>query len=958
MGERMDFEGPGVGPWRGTSTPAGFLPFPDAAVAGSVIDRFVHVAVAHGERKAISSPAGSWTYDALRTDVLRRAAGIRSRVGDGEPTPVAVVAVHDGPLVVTILAIVAAGHVVVVLDTAAPPAQTDHVIAECAPALVLHDEAHADWVAERIGTDAGSTTSLSFEAIDSIAAIGSADAFAPAPAGADSPLMLAFTSGTSGSSKAAVITHGVLLNLVRGATNALGIGPDDCMPMLFPTSLAVAAYPMFLPLLNGGTLATLDVRSVGLAPIAGFLEDEHITLAYMAPTVVRFLVDALEGRSFPELRMIALGGELVDTEIFQLTADLFTPRWMANGYGTTETGVVTLWVVEADRLRDGTGGTGGTSETGEGAGEVAAVPVGYPVPEVEITILDDHGAAVATGEAGEIAVASPYVFAGYWQHPELSAQVLADDPRGRAGWSLYRTGDYGRLDENGALVVLGRLDARVKVRGRPVVLGDVEAHVQQLDGVTDAAVTARTRDGIVELVAYVVPAEGFVSTTQLRATLLETDEAYRVPSRWVQLDELPRLPNGKVDRRSLPAIDGATPDDEPVGERGNEGAERETPAAQLEQERTTVRRGLQDIWQRLLPGELVGLDDDFVVLGGDSLMAAEMLLIVERELGATVPMGELVQARTIRDLADVVVRLRAAGAPETIVACVNRGDESARPRLWFVHDLQGSAYRVRHLAAELGADQPVWSFESPFLAGEPNHFTGLDTFVARYLTDLKAAQPEGPYWLGGYSFGGICAYEMARQLRADGDEVAFVGIVDVGPGYRGPGWHGSRSPFRPWFSVAKPPEKGAPLAEQARHYLTMVRQSPRRTARHLMVRSGIARVVDPMRFRADIRRHGRVRQGWRLWYAWEEHWKLAANGWDRGAVYPGRVHLFWSSDSASADATMGWGPLVDELVIERFPGDHVGILEPRGARSLAKVLRAALDDELQREPARTTQGGS
>lgn len=908
---------PGLGPWRQDDPPAGFVAFPDEAVLGSIGERFLAVAEQRSEHQALSSPAGTWTYEAFTRDALRVARAVVDHAGSDEPRPIAIAATHDGPLVIAILGVILAGHVVVVLDPMAPADQLSGILAAAKPAAILHDAAQAELVA---GLGAGAPL-VSLDDLGPEALPGLAVSRTP-----DDPVMLAFTSGTSGEPKGAIITHGVLMNLVRGATNALGITRDDRMPMLFPTSLAVAAYPMFLPLLNGGTLATLDVRSVGLNPIADFLADERITLAYMAPTVVRFLVDALAGRTFPDLRMIALGGELVDAEVVALTAELLGPRHVGVGFGTTETGVISLYVVDADAELEGT------------------VPTGYAVPDVELLVIDGEGNEAPVGESGEVAVATPYLFTGYWGHPELSAQVLSEDPRGRHGWRLYRTGDLGRLDEHGALTVVGRLDNKVKVRGKFVVVGDVEAALHEIDAVGDAVVAPVSVDNVTELAAMVAPAD--VDVTAVRAEMLKTQESFRVPSRWLVVDAIPQLPNGKLDRKAITAALQAA-EAERAGDRsGTRGAAEtaegaEAPVAFAGVGAATLR-SVRAIWERLLPVETVQPEDDFAHLGGDSLRAAQMVIMIEDELGVTVPMSRLLEARTLRQVSEVVDELRTA-ARDTTVARVQAGDPAQRPRLWFFPDLPGSAYRVRHLAAALGVDQPVWSIESPFLSGEPNPYTSLDAFVKRLVNDIVAEQPEGPYWLAGYSFGGICAYEAANQLRERGAEVAFIGVIDVGPGYRGPDWTNAHSPAWPYFGVPRPPAEGASLAEVVAHYRQMVSTSPLGALRHLTLRTGLARHLDKYRFRADIAKVGRVRPEWRLWYAWEEHWRLAVRAWDRTKRFDGTVHLLWADETASADSTMGWGPLVADLRIERFDGNHHALLEEHGVAPLAATLRSVLD---------------
>lgn len=891
-------------PWHPPAEPRpGWTPFPPEAVEASLGQRLVDVAAEHGDRLALRGPGGRRTHAELAELTVGRARTLRQRLdrpdAGSEPAAIAVAAGHDIALMEAILAVVSSGHPVLVLDPAAPDALNATLLADSGAPLVVSDAEH---VAYAEGLAAGREV-VALDHLD----------LDPGPLPEVDPAavaMLAYTSGTSGDPKAAMVPHRQLLHLMRGATDALAIGPDDRLPMLFPLSLAVASYPAFLPLLNGGSLTTFDVRGQGFADLGSWLAGEQVTVAYLAPTVVKFLEGSLGDHTFPDLRLIVLGGERVDQAAVDLTRELFgAEALVANGYGTTETGVLTFWFTDGDtRERE------------------ATIPVGHPIPGMSLRILNDAGRVVGPGQTGELVVASHFLFAGYRNHPDLDEAVLGRDPV--TGEAVYRTGDLGRVDEQGALELVGRVDTQVKVRGRRVVLGEVEDALLGLDVVRDAAVVAGSDgSGHTEIVAHVVPEppDGVVTADRIRSALAETAPPQMVPARFVLHEALPQLPNGKLDRLALVEV---------VGSRPALSTVYAPPRSDLEIE-------LVDLWQELIGVAPVGVDDDFFDLGGNSLLASQMLIELEDRLGHRVPMAALVDGVTVGDLAMAVADHETGTRRPSGLVTIQEGD-AGRPVLHIAHDLHGSAFRFRHLATALGQEQPVKGFESPALTGERFPFTRIETLALRYVTEMQRAQPEGPYHLCGYSFGGIVAFEMARHLRRAGEEVGLLAVVDIGPGYRGIDYDRTRPPRGPSLDLPSPPEPGAGMRRRLGRFLGAVRQSPRDAGTYLVFNSRFRRRLLPVSWWWQLRRHGRVPARHRLWYAYQKHWELVGPSW-AGAPYDGEVTLFWSDDTASADATMGWAALGATVDIHRIAVAHERIMDEAEVHHLAEPLRQELD---------------
>jgi acyl carrier protein len=394
-------------------------------------------------------------------------------------------------------------------------------------------------------------------------------------------------------------------------------------------------------------------------------------------------------------------------------------------------------------------------------------PIGRPIANTRIHLLDRGGHPVPVGVPGDLHVGGVPLARGYLDRRELTASRFLPDPFGdEPGARVYLTGDRARWLADGTLEYLGRSDNQVKVRGFRVELGEVEAALVAHPAVRAAAVVVREeRPDDKRLVAYVVPENlPGPSATEVRAFLQRTLPEYMLPSAFVTLHALPLSPNGKVDRRALPALDRGRGDDRTF-----------VPP------RDEVEQRLAEIWRRLLALEgPVGVTDDFFDLGGHSLLAVRLFAEIERAFGTHLPLALLFEGATIESLA---IRLRPQPGPtplRTAVVPIQHGEPS-RPKLFLTPWISGEVLGYRELVAHLGKDQPVYALEAVGLDGRTRPIRSVEEMARYHVSELRKVQPEGPYLLGGYCFGGVVAFEMARQLHDQGQEVSLLALMDASP---------------------------------------------------------------------------------------------------------------------------------------------------------------------------------
>ena len=704
--------------------PSAFIPFPRGDLDRSLPWRFEHQVDRGPDRPAVASLTDRLTYRELDHRANAIAGLLLDRLSSN-PGPVGLVLGQNSGLISAILGVLKAGMPYLPLSDRWPPERISEVL-EDAGAVLLLGEAATRELAERSASGVCPVLLPDYSTGRAVRPeiVVEADAIAS----------LYFTSGTTGRAKGVADTHRNILHNVLRYTNTLGISQNDRLSLLQGASFSGAMSSMFGALLNGACVCPFDVVAHTPSELAAFLNRERVTIYHSVPTIFRSVLS--DGRRFPDVRVIRLEGDQAshhDVELFQRHFDPHTT--LVNGLGTTETGLVRQYPV-----------------TSRCTVEAGILPVGYPVEDMEVLVLDEVHHPVKPGQSGEIAVRSRFLAIGYWRRPDLTERSFLTDPSDPTN-RIYLTGDLGRLRSDGCLEYLGRRDSRVKVRGQTVELADVESELLRVAGVREAAVVAvDSPQGERQLTGYVVADESELNPGRIRRVLETRLPPHAVPSRIMFLAALPQSENRKVDRSALAPLDRARPELEMAYA---------PPSNALESL-------LVHVWQSILEIEPVGIRDQFRDLGGDSLRAVQMIDQVEQALGRPVSLAVLLEAGTVEELARSLLAKR---TEDLRVPVVRINAEGRRRPFFFLHgDYWSDGLYCLHAARHLPAEQPLVLLPPAGLDGGPIP-SSIEEMAIHHLKILRRIQPAGPYRLGGNCNGGLVAFEMARLLERDGEQV-------------------------------------------------------------------------------------------------------------------------------------------------------------------------------------------
>jgi amino acid adenylation domain-containing protein len=727
-----------------------------------------------------------------------------------------------------------------------------------------------------------------------------------------------YTSGSTGKPQGVQITIEQVKYYLQAVNEVIKIQPDDIYLLSASFSFSSSVRQLLLPLSQGAkvVIASKD-NTTNLFGLLELIQNEKITIFDTVASVWDYILVSLAKLDLvkntklmnSDLRLLVFSGELLTAQLLRRVRSQFSqPPAIVNIYGQTETvGVCAYQIPEKFSQTQG------------------YVSIGSPYPHNQLYLLDDKLAPVAVGAVGELCIAGKSLARGYTNNPQLNDRKFIPNPFvPNRQERLYKTGDLARYLPDGNLEIVGRQDFQVKIRGMRVEIEEIETVLRQHPDIRQAAVVGKDRAALIRdrsldpspsaderiIVAYIVPHRSTIDLQDVRSFLKTKLTDYAIPSAFEILDTLPLTPNHKLDRNRLPAP-------------SRENLALITPRDELEQQ-------LTQIWERALGVQPIGINDNFFDLGGHSLIALQLFAHIEQIWHKRLSWGILFESPTIAELAEII---RRQTAPATSSSLVLLGaSTSKKPPLFCIHALGGTLFSYYDLVRRLGSDRPIYGLQSRGIDDSQQPLERVEDMAKYFIKSIKTIEPHGPYFLVGYSFGGIVAFEMARQLAELGERVDFLGLLDI----KSPKVGKDTMSVKKWLSF---------------HFKKL---------KELQFKEQIEYCKDKIFYRFSIKTKGDA-QGYKdvmakrlatfemfepeLLNVLEANLQAAKNY--QPQVYAGKATLFWSEYQSiyiDRNPDLGWGDLVAEGVESiDIPGEHLSLLSEPHVEVLAKKLKSCLE---------------
>ena len=716
------------------------LKTPDAIALISIDDNGIIHQLTYGELNAKSNQLAHYL----------RSYGISSQ--STETTPIIAVCLERSPeLIIAFLGILKAGAAHLSLDPLEPDQRRAYKLKDSNASFLLTQDSLVDSIVPE--SFAGTLLCIDRD----WPKISTSDTEnLPTLTNSQSLAYVIYTSGSTGNPKGAMIRHRGLANHSVGIRNLFGLNPDDRVLQFSSMSFDLVIQEVYSAFISGSALVLRSaIITSSIAQFISFIDTHNISILNLPTAFWHELVigmTILNLRPTPTLRLVMVGGEKASKQLYQQWCERVGPdvRWI-NGYGPTESTVTsTMYEPAAEGFQL----------------DQSEIPIGRPNSNVQIYILDPDRNPVPIGDSGELYIGGAGVGAGYINRPEQTAEKFIANPFSNCPTDrLYSTGDMVRYRPDGAIEFIGRRDFQVKIRGFRVELGEIEQALESHPDIQQAIVIAiEGNNGQKNLAAYYI-LRSALSIDDLRVFIRTKIPDYMVPMFFTSMDVFPLTTNGKVDRAALP---------QPQNEIRTNNSDFIAPST-----RTEIQ--LVEIWQKFLGISNISITDNIFDLGAYSLLILRMMAELESTFKKTLPINILFEAPTIQKLAPLLCNSDPIIDRPKAIPFLEKGSKApifcmpgARNNLLFVHNF------VKHWGDR---DHPIYGIQEPLKEDSRPLPTTIQECAAYYIEQIRSVQPEGPYYLVGYSIGGLMAYEMAQQLVAQGQEIALLGLLDPTPPY-------------------------------------------------------------------------------------------------------------------------------------------------------------------------------